>query len=853
MRKTVLLIWMISLANSAATPRADEPIDFGRQIQPILASNCFQCHGPDAATREADLRLDTSEGSTAGGAIVPGDSAKSHLIERIFSDDPDQLMPPPKSNLKLADAQKELLKRWIDEGAVYSQHWAFVAPVRPAVPTVPAEAKIRNPIDAFIVARLAEENLTPSPEAEPAKLLRRVSLDLTGLPPTPEEQDAFLADTAEGAYERAVDRLLDSPRYGERMVWEWLDAARYADTNGYQGDPTRSMWYWRDWAIEAFNRNQPFDQFTLEQIAGDLLPNPTHEQLIATGFHRNHMINGEGGRIAEESRVEYVQDRVETTGTVWMGLTLTCCRCHDHKFDPFSQQQYYQLSAYFNSIEETGGNDAGGLANPIISFPTEEQQKSINDFKQQEADAEKARAELETKLVADQPAWEQSLLGPDGKPLEPAWTTLKPIELQSEAGASLVRLDDGTVVAGGTSPDSDTYTLVCELPPDAPTALRLEVLPDDALVNRGPGRADNGNFVLSELTAEAAGQPLALSLLSADFAQAGQEAAKAFDNNPATGWAVLPEFGKPHTLLFAPPTAIPAEAAGRITFRLAFKYGQQHTLGRLRLSATSAKAELLKPLPDNIRAVLSKPADQRADDERQLLARHYLDNHPLLVAARQQRDDLRKAREGIERSARRTMVMRERAEPRETFILAKGAYNAPGEKVEHGVLTQLAPLASDAPKNRLALAQWLISDQHPLMARVTVNRFWQQFFGIGLVKSAEDFGVQGDKPSHPQLLDWLAVDFRENGWNVKRLVREIVTSATYRQSSKVPPGMAERDPDNRLLARGARFRMPSWMLRDQALAAGGLLVEKVGGPPVKGYQPPGVWEDATFGFIKYDQ
>jgi hypothetical protein len=591
-----------------------DTIEFSRDIQPILADNCFQCHGPDAKARKADLRLDKREEAVSSGVIRPGRSGESELIRRISSDDPEVRMPPPTSDRRLSEPQKQLLKRWIDEGAKYARHWAFMAPVRPPVPPAPPDASVRNPIDAFIAAALAKRGLTQSPQAEPAKLLRRVSLDLTGLPPTPEELDAFLANPSEAAYTASVQRLLDSPRYGQRMVWEWLDAARYADTNGYQGDPTRAMWYWRDWAIQAFNRNMPFDEFTIEQIAGDLLPSPAREQLIATGFHRNHMINGEGGRIAEESRVEYVQDRVETTGTVWMGLTLTCCRCHDHKYDPFTQKEYYQLAAYFNSIDESGANDAGGLANPLISVASPEQEAKLAALRAAE------KAVTERKAVTDA-----------------------------------------------------------------------------------------------------------------------------------------------------------------------------------------------------------------------------------------ERSAARKAREEFERQLPRTMVMRDRPQPRDTFVLTRGAYNAPGAKVSHGVLTSLSPLPPGAPQNRLALARWLVSPQHPLTARVTVNRLWQQFFGIGLVKSTEDFGVQGDRPSHPELLDWLAVDFRDSGWDVKRLVRLIVTSHAYRQSARVAPGMVERDPENRLLARGPRHRLPSWMIRDQALAVSGLLVERVGGPPVKGYQPPGVWEDATFGQIRYQQ
>lgn len=844
--------WLWSLMGMTVSA-AEPPLNFGRDIQPILSSNCFHCHGPDASHREADLRLDSFAGATAGGAIKPGKSHESEAIRRILSADPGEVMPPPKSNLKLTEAQKQLLRRWVDEGAQYTRHWSFVAPVRPAVPATPPGARIQNPIDAFVVERLAKENLTQTPEADRAKLLRRVTLDLTGLPPTPQELDDFLADSTADAYEKVVDRLLQSQRYGERMVWEWLDAARYADTNGYQGDPTRAMWYWRDWAIEAFNRNLPFDQFTIEQLAGDLLPNPTREQLIATGFHRNHMINGEGGRIAEESRVEYVQDRVETTGTVWMGLTLTCCRCHDHKYDPFSQKEYYQLAAFFNSIDETGGNDAGGLANPLLSFALPEQQQKLDELRAAETAANKSRDELEQQLRGAQSAWEQAFAQTLSKPSAPEWVVLNTGEAKSENGAVLKQLEDGTWLVSGNNPAQDSFSVTLKSATSKMTGLRIEALPDESLVNKGPGRADNGNFVLSELKLQFNGQAVDLAPVGADFEQSGFPLAATLDGKDDTGWAVASEFGKLHSGVFevrSPTTA----AETLIACRLEFKSPHvSHTLGRFRIAVTSSPAATFRPVPAKVREALAVAADKRDEAQKKELTEYYLNNEPSLIAAKKVAEDARGARNGFERSLPRTMIMRERAQPRETFVLVKGAYNVPAEKVEHGVLNEILPLDPAAPKNRLTLARWLVSPEHPLTARVTVNRFWQQFFGTGLVKSTEDFGLQGDRPSHPELLDWLAVEFRESGWNVKQLIRLIVTSAAYRQSSRIPPGMAERDPDNRLLARGPRFRLQSWMIRDQALAVAGLLNDHFGGVPVKGYQPSGVWEDATFGRIRYEQ
>ncbi len=861
--RAALAAWAIAGAVLAFHPASSsgEPVDYSREIQPILAENCYRCHGPDAKARKAELRLDRKEGiyrtKDDVTVVVPGKSAESDLVERIFSTDPDELMPSPKSHRTLSNAQKELIKRWVDEGAVWGEHWAFVAPKRRDPPPIDdPHFVVHNPIDAFIAARLQREGLAQSPEAPKESLLRRVTLDLTGLPPTPAELDAFLADESPEAYEKAVDRLLASPRYGERMVWDWLDAARYADTNGYQGDPTRAMWYWRDWVVKALNDNMPFDEFTVEQLAGDLLPNPTQAQLIATGFHRNHMINGEGGRIAEESRVEYVMDRTETTGTVWLGLTFNCCRCHDHKFDPLKQSEYYSLSAYFNSLEESGANDANGLANPVLSLATPEQQKHVDELRAVEKSAKTERDQLEQKLRQDQPAWEQSLLGvsTDGKPREIQWRPLVPDEMFSDQGATLQKTDDGAVRVSGKSPPKDDYILTIKTKFGAPTAFKLVVEPDDSLVNKGPGRADNGNFVLTELTVQGDGRPVDLGVVSVDFEQEGWPARAAFDGNQGTGWGIASSFGQPHTLIFE--TRSPVSYGGSdilLSFRLFFQYGREHTLGKFRLFATTDNPSLLRAMPESLRALLQKPAAERSDAEKKELNKYYLETNTELTAATKKAESSKKDREKAEQSLPRTMVMRDRAKPRDTFILIKGGYDKPSDKVTVGVPAFLPRLPEDAPPNRLALARWLVSPDNPLTARVTVNRLWQTIFGTGIVKTVEDFGVQCEPPSHPELLDWLAREFIESGWDVKHMVRLMVTSATYRQSGKVPPGLAERDPENRLLAHAPRIRLPSWMLRDQALAVSGLLVEKLGGPPVKGYQPPGVWEDATFGQIRYEQ
>lgn len=857
-----LMVW----ASPPFAAAADEAIRFGRDILPILSENCFHCHGPDSKKREADLRLDTFEGATRkeSPAIVPGQSGASELVRRLVSQDPDEVMPPPKSNRKLTPHQVDLLRRWIDSGAPWGRHWAFEPPQRPTPPAVQASAWVRNPIDAFVLARLEQEGLAPSPEAPRATLLRRVSLDLTGLPPTPEELDAFLADTSSDAYEKVVDRLLKSPRYGERMVWDWLDAARYADTNGYQGDPTRSMWFWRDWVIGALNDNWPFDRFTIEQVAGDLLPAPTQSQLIATGFHRNHMINGEGGRIAEESRVDYVQDRVETTGTVWLGLTLNCCRCHDHKYDPFTQRDYYQLSAYFNSIDENGGADAYPLGRPVLKIVTPEIEHRISALKAKEESLGQAVRAAEQAAQAGLSDWEKTVASQASE----VWTPLMPDLASSSGGATIARPAEFEIALTGANPVRDDLSVTFTTSLKGITGLRLEAIPDPALVNQGPGRADNGNFVLSELQTLFDGQPVPLRNPVADFEQEGWPATKVLDGNSDTGWAVMPAFGKRHWLTVEcvnpPGDGRPHALVVRLEHRSPHV---SHVLGRFRVLATTRPTADWRGLPDKIRSLLAVAPEQRTDAQRKELGDFHANSRPEVLAARQSRDEATKAREQAEREIPSTMVMRERAQPRETHILVRGAWDKPGEKVTYGLPASLAAPPLAATQSRLTLARWLVSEDNPLTARVTVNRYWQLFFGTGLVKTTEDFGVQAEQPSHPDLLDWLACEFRTptisqpsvvngaptNGWNVKHVQRLLVTSATYRQASRVTPALLERDPDNRLLARGPRYRLPSWMIRDQALAASGLLVEKVGGPPVKGYQPPGIWEEATFGKIRYDQ
>lgn len=655
-----------------------EKIDFNFDVRPILSDRCSTCHGPDEKARKAELRLDLEETAFAkltkseGHAFVAGDIKKSHAALRILSDNPEVMMPPPDSKLSLTALEKATILKWIEQGAEWKPHWAFTPPVKSKLPTVQDTLWAQNPIDYFIQSRLKREGLEPSKEANKETLIRRVTFDLTGLPPTLEEIDAFLDDTSAQAYEKLIDRLMDSRHFGERWCWDWLDAARYADTNGFQNDPERNMWPWRDWAIKAINSNMPYDQFTVEQLAGDLLPNASSEQILATAFNRNHMYNGEGGRIAEETRVENVFDRVETMGTLWLGLTINCIRCHDHKFDPLTQKEYYQFFDYFNQTSEEGIGYTGRVA-PILDLS-------------------------------------------------------EPVKLEKVAKLQAFVDKIGEKVA----------------------ALENDLYPHDE----------------GETPAE----------------------------SPET-----------------------AGLDGDQLFALGIKPAQRNPyhLGLLNDGHKEKAPDYAKVIVDLRKAISER--DQQSVDNLQV------------------------------------MVMDQLERPRPSFILNKGAYDQRLEQVEMGVPSVLTALSPDAAPNRLALAQWLVSSDHPLTARVTVNRFWQSFFGTGLVKTTEDFGLQGAKPSHPELLDWLAVTFLESGWDVKALFKTIVMSATYRQSSKVTPELLEKDPDNRLLARGARYRLPSWMIRDQALAISGLLQDSIGGPAVKPYQPEGIWEEATFGFKKYEQ
>jgi hypothetical protein len=1012
---------MILLALAAAAflqaqmAPAEARVDFARDIRPILSNACFKCHGPDEQKREGKLRLDERDAAVRKGALVPGNPGKSEALIRILSKDPEEVMPPPAEVRQLGTAQKELLRRWIAEGAEYAPHWAFIAPKPPPAPSpVRAQDRVRGPVDAYILARLEAAGLSLQPEAGRETLARRAALDLTGLPPTLEELDAFLADPAPDAYERYVDRLLASPHYGERWARRWLDLARYADTNGYEKDRPRTMWPYRDWLIRAYNRDLPFDRFTVEQLAGDMLPGAGPDARVATGFHRNTMINEEGGIDPLEFRFHALVDRVNTTGTVWLGLTLVCAQCHTHKYDPIPQKDYYRVLAFFNGADE-----------PEMPVPDPEIEKRRAEHRRKIDDAEAA---LESKFP------------PDG---ELEWTVFKPSKVDAGKSAGEI-LDDGSVRVGGETPEKASYAVDLEADLDGAAAVRVEVLADPALPRNGPGRADHGNFVLSELSIQRAGKPVTIAWASATFEQDGWPVSAAFDGKSETGWAIATPQNKDMNVDRSAVFHFDApQAAGKAAWRLKLdqNYGHKHVIGRFRVSlgrfagaggleerrkehlarklaawieAERAKAvrwEALKPakvasnlplftiesdasvfvhgdmsksdvyqvefdaggrrvtalrlealtderLPRNgpgrvhyegpagdfwlseiavtvdgkpVKLVHAsqtiagggKAASQAIDgdpqtgwsinggqgkpqtavfrleapaegvnrlDVRMLFERYYAaglgrfrisvtgDDRPaearglapgveaLLLRGGLAGPELRKAflqvapelagaRKEIERLRDAmprfptTLVMQERdpAYRRRTTTYHRGEFLHPRDAVEPEVFSIFAPLPPGAPRDRLSFAKWLVDGTNPLTGRVVMNRLWQQVFGRGLVRTTEDFGLQGEAPTHPELLDWLALEFVKQGWSWKAMLRILVTSSTYRQASRTTPEALAKDPENKLLSRSPRTRLDSEQVRDAVLRATGLLSPKMYGPSVFPPQPPGITTEGAYG------
>lgn len=803
---------------------SEAKVDFYRDIEPIFRASCYTCHGPDK--QEGDLRMDSHaallKGGEDGPGLIAGNSAKSAIVLRSLGEGDGARMPKKKA--PLAKDEIVLIRRWIDQGAPWPagptgdvRHWAYVAPKERAAPVVNDKAWILNPIDAFVLARLDQEKLKPESEAPRETLIRRLSFDLTGLPPTTAEVDAFLADRSPGAYERVVDRLLASPRYGERWARLWLDLARYADTHGYEKDARRTMWRWRDWVINAFNADLPFDQFTIKQLAGDLVPNATLDDRIATGFHRNTLHNEEGGVDPNEYRWYNLIDRVSTTGTVWLATSIGCAQCHDHKYDPVSQKEFFQLLAFFESSDE-----------PQIPAPSEKEQLN-RKLLEGAAVAAKGDYTIDSQeLTAAQSTWEKRQV------TSSVWAVADATVVSAE-GTTLTKRADGAWLASKPT-NTDTYTLTFTT--NSPVnALQIELLPDPSLPAHGPGAAGNGNVVISEIVLRAGDRVVPLHTPVADFSQDGWPIANTLDGKHDTGWAVSPHFGKPHVAVLRTAETVSGSLSVTLISRSPHA---QHIPGCVRLSTTSDKEPSQSTtLPPDITAILAKT--ERNDAERKRLNEHWRSLAPELKDARER---LAKAEEALKNAPLTTaLVLQEKANAGrpKTLVHPRGAWLATAETVSADVPAFLPPLPDPAKANRLALAEWLVSGKNPLTARVTVNRWWEQFFGRGIVETSEDFGLKSGRPSHPELLDWLASEFVRNGWSLKKLTRLIVTSATYRQLSRVTPAKLERDPYNRLFARGARFRLDAEFVRDNALAIGGVLSPTVGGPSVMPFQPEGVW------------
>ncbi len=913
---TLLIPGATAQNKNAARARLQRQIDFKRQIEPIFARSCYLCHGANQAMGQ--LRLDREEialkGGVSGPSIIPGDGKSSLLMKRILGEDGEARMPMGADPLKPAEIA--LIRRWIDQGANWGsaaigrrggrekevqKHWAYVKPTRPQLPEVKNQSWVRTPIDAFILARLEKEGLTPAPEADKATLLRRVYLDVIGLPPSVKEIDEFLADNSPDAYEKVVDRLLASQSYGERWARPWLDLARYADSNGYEKDNLRVAWKFRDWVINAFNQDMPFDQFTIEQIAGDMLPNATVEQMIATGFHRNTMVNQEGGIDPEENRFEILVDRVSTTGTVWLGSTIACAQCHNHKYDPFSQKDYYRLMAFFDNAEyligyqNPGEDNSRYILEPQLSLPTPEQEEKRKAL---EDEIKLVEAKLKTQtpeLSSEQAKWERELLDEQNK-----WTALDPVGLESTGGATLKKLDDRSVLVSGAAAERDVYIVTAKTDLKNITALRVEALPDAILPKGGPGRDPYGNFLLTGVEVEIAStegaQPREIVFKDAFVDdQAYRLETRAFfskelgdtatDRPP--GWFVnatndrtdrLPRQG---VFVAADPFGpIGSEIDATLRIRLKHLGGSLNQgMGRFRLSVTATdEPKRVVSVSARLRPILSIPPSERAQKQQEDLSAQFRATTPILKTDRDRLEKLRDEMKALKITI--ALVMRERQgfERPSTIFRERGGFLNKGERVFAATPAVLHPMPENAQINRLGLARWLVDENNTLTARVAVNRFWEQIFGRGLIETSEDFGTQGERPSHPELLDWLAVEFMKPsgnagasesgragdketgrqgdngnpqsavrnpqsvGWSMKSLVRLIVTSSTYRQSSAITPALLEKDPYNRLLARGPRFRMEAEMIRDATLATSGLLSHKLGGPSVFPLQPEGVWK-----------
>jgi hypothetical protein len=852
-RANIALFLVLSAACSSAlfAQTAASDVSFSRDVRPILSRYCFKCHGPDEGTRQSGLRLDLGEHALKPAdsgltAIVPGKATESELIRRILSADESEQMPPPAAKMNMMAEQRDILKRWVDQGAKYESHWAFIAPAISPLPEVKRTDWPRNEIDRFVLAKLEAEGLSPSPETDRHAYIRRVYLDLIGIPPTPEEADAFVNDSSPNAYEKLVDGLLKSKHYGERWARRWLDLARYADTNGYEKDRQRTIWPYRDWVINALNADMPFDQFTIEQLAGDMLPDATLEQLIATGFHRNTMLNEEGGIDPLEFRFHAMTDRVGTTGTAWLGLTIGCAQCHTHKFDPISHDEYFQFFALLNNADE-----------PEAPLPDE---AFLKEEQRRKEEAAKLIAELpaawpgkdETqKSAALQTAFDAWLA--KERPRTVAWSHLAPTKVSANIPTLSVE-SNNIIFASGDTSKVDIYEI--ELAPsNQPTAaIMLEALPDSRLPDGGPGttyyEGGKGDFFLGEFEVASRDKPIKFASATESYSKnrfgAGAlTAAQTFDGNLETGWSIEGGQNLRHTAVYV--LAEPIPAGQPIKVKMTFGRHFASSLGKFRFWASDNKEAVARDLSFELEALLQKPPAELAEAHVSQLKTAFLLQAPELAEQTKKIRQLQKARQPLT-----TLVMRERPadHPRPTFVHHRGEFLQPKHQVQPGAPAFLPPLEKEKA-NRLGLAQWLVSKQNPLTARVAVNREWSAFFGKGIVRTVQDFGYQGESPSHPELLDYLAISFMENGWSLKKLHKQIVLSATYRQDSKASPELLAKDFDNRLLARGPRIRLEAEVIRDTLLKASGLLSEKLGGPSVFPPQPANITTEGAYGSLAW--
>lgn len=844
-----VLSCLLLLPASITVAADDEAVSFNRDVRTILADKCFACHGPDKNKRKAELRLD-DEASAKDAVIVVGKPDESELLRRITTDDADERMPPGSTGKSLTDAQIETLRKWIAQGAKWEEHWSLIRPERPDVPEVAADAGAVNAIDRFVLSALPSKELKSSPLADRRTLLRRLSFDLIGLPPTAKEVQAFEQDESPGAYEKVVDRLLSSKHFGERMAMYWLDVVRYADTGGYHSDNHRDVSPYRDYVINAFNNNLPFNQFTVEQLAGDLIPAATNQQKIASGYNRLLQTTQEGGAQPKEYTAKYLADRVRNTSAAWLGMTMGCAECHNHKFDPFTTNDFYSFGAFFADVQEVAvGNQAQ------VALPTAEQDEELAELSKNLEALRKELAASTPEYIVARAKWAQeaAIKLSAGKA---EWIAIKPAAVTSIGKQTLNVQDDASVLASGGNPATDTYEVALQAEPKPITGIRLEAMTHDSLVKKSLSRA-NGNFVMTSFEVEVRpkegdAQPVKIKQALADFAQDGFPIANALDGKPTTGWAVDGHnkvANRQAVFIFAEPVTLPEGAQLLVRMRHDSVHAQ-HNIGRFRLAVTSAENPGLSDsggVPEAVAAALKIAADNRDDAQKQAIDNHYRSFAPALANVRKQISDAEAQEAALRKSFPQTLISVS-ISPRTVRVLPRGNWlDDSGEEVGPATPAVLpATEIKDRQRARLDLANWMASDDNPLTPRVFVNRLWKLYFGRGIVASLDDFGTQGQRPTHPELLDWLAVEFRESGWNVHHMIRLMVMSRTYQQSSYASARDRAKDPNNQWLARQGRFRIDAEMVRDNALSISGLLSDTIGGPSVRPYQPAGYWQHLNF-------